>query len=274
MIINGHAHAGRAFSDPDRIGETLDRLGVDRVALCPTVKNNTQLRMPEGVSLPLARAADKYFLANRLLRSLYGFVLRDQGDGNALVRALARRHPERILQFYWLDPQEPGSIQRLEDALRDWPIRGIKLHQACNRFRNDGPEMHRVARLAGERQLPIFIHPYSRREVRRLLDLARSYPGTRFIVAHLLGLEVASPYAGELTNVYYDISGHDDVITPERLELALRAFGPTRLVFGSDEPFLRCADSLARVRSLSILEADKKRILGENLVALCRLPEA
>jgi predicted TIM-barrel fold metal-dependent hydrolase len=269
MIIDGHAHAGRAFSDPDRIGETLDRLGVDKVALCPTVKNNTQLRTPEGVSFPVIRAADKYFLANRLLRPLYGLLLRDQGDGNGLVHALARKHPRRILQFYWLDPREGGAIQRLEDALGDWPIRGIKLHQACNRFRNDALEMRRVAQLAGEKQLPIFIHPYSRREVRRLLDLARRYPETRFIVAHLLGLEIASPYAGELTNVYYDISGHDDVITPERLQLALETFGPARLVFGSDEPFLRCADSLARVRSLRIPEADKERILGQNLAALC-----
>jgi predicted TIM-barrel fold metal-dependent hydrolase len=270
MIIDGHVHAAGRFADAERMVKVLDESGVDKIVLCPSLKNNTQLKTPERIGVPVFGDADKYLLLNRLVRLSYRFLLREKGDGNAFVQSLVQRHPRRIIPFYWLDPREAGSLRQLEGALGRWPIKGIKLHQACNPFRNDSPEMRRVAGFAGERRLPIFIHPYSKGEIRRLTGLAGSYPKTHFIVAHLLGLEMLAGHAGELTNIHYDISG-GDVISPERLNYALKTFGAERLIFGSDEPFGSLEKSLARIRGLNIPEAQKELILGENLRAVCRL---
>jgi len=68
MIIDGHTHAAGAFADAGPIAETLDDLGVDKIVLCPSLKNNTQLRTPESLSIPLVGPADKYLLLNRLWR--------------------------------------------------------------------------------------------------------------------------------------------------------------------------------------------------------------
>jgi predicted TIM-barrel fold metal-dependent hydrolase len=270
MVIDGHVHAAGKFANTEQITKVLDKLGVDKIVLCPSLKNNTQLKTPKRISIPAVSSTDKYFLLNHLCRLSYKFLLRDQGDGNAFVQSLVQQHPQRIIQFYWLNPQGWGSIQQLDGVLEDWSIKGIKLHQACDPFRNDSSEMHQVAGFAGERQLPIFIHPYSKREVGSLIGLARSYPKTNFIVAHLIGLEIVAGYASDLTNIYYDISG-GDVINPERLEYALETFGAERLILGSDEPFGSLENSLARVRRLNISEAHKELVLGENLRTLCRL---
>jgi predicted TIM-barrel fold metal-dependent hydrolase len=270
MIIDGYVHAAGQFANAEKIVEVLDKLGVDKLVLCPSLKNNTQLRNLKRISIPVVSSAAKYFLLNRLCRLSYRYLLRDQGDGNPFVHSLVQQCPRRIIQFYWLDPQELGSVEELEDTLKNWDVKGIKLHQACNRFRNDSQEMHQVARLASERDLPIFIHPYSRQEVGRLIDLVSSYPKTNFILAHLIGLEIAADCASNLTNIYYDISG-GDVISPERLECALRILGAERLILGSDEPFGSLEGSLARVQRLDISEAQREQVLGENLRALCRL---
>jgi predicted TIM-barrel fold metal-dependent hydrolase len=269
MIIDGHVHAAGEFANAETIVHVLDRLGVDKLVLCPSLKNNTQLKTPERISIPGTSGADKYFLLNRLCRLSYRLLLKTQGDGNALVHSLVQQCPQRIVQFYWLDPQEPGSIQQLEGRLTNWAVKGIKLHQACNPFRNDSLEMHQVARFAGETHLPVFIHPYSKQEVRRLIGLVNSYPQTNFIFAHLIGLEIIAGYADSLPNVSYDISG-GDVVSLERLAYALKTFGADRLVLGSDEPFGSLEHSLERVQRLDISKAEKKRILGENLWEVIR----
>jgi hypothetical protein len=213
---------------------------------------------------------DRYFLLNRLCKFSYKFLIRDRGDGNAFVHALAQQHPERIIQFYWLNPRAPDALQALDKALATWPIRGLKLHQACDTFRNDGPAMARVAAFAGERGLPVFIHPYTKREVVRLIDLMRRYLQTNFILAHLMGMEIVAAQAPDLPNIYFDTSG-GETTSIKRLAYALKTFGASRIIFSSDEPFGHFEDSFAKIQQLDISDAQRARILGGNLRVLCHL---
>ena len=41
MIIDAHAHACGEFADPVKLTEVLDKLGVDKIALCPGLKGHT-----------------------------------------------------------------------------------------------------------------------------------------------------------------------------------------------------------------------------------------
>ena len=79
-------------------------------------------------------------------------------------------------------------------------------------------------------------HPDNQREVR---ELRRRYPNLLLVIAHL-GRSYTLPHAQEALppladdpGLYFDISA---VMNPEVLELALRLFGPERVIYGTDNP--------------------------------------
>lgn len=267
MIIDGHAHSAGEFHRGEDIVRILDELGVDKVILCPGPINEPR-KWPVP---PLARVFRRRGLGlpgNRLLRLTAGYVARraDLAENNAYVASLARHYPGRIAQNYWVDPGSPGDLGGLGARHDEWKFRALKVHQCFQRVASDSPGMHALARFAGERRLPIFIHLYAKRDAVGLLNLAAAHPGTIFVIAHLLGLEVfAAADRTRLDNIYYDISPPN--LNPLRLvERALGIFGAKRLLLGSDTPYgkdnLRM--SLERVNGLLIPTDEKALILGGN----------
>lgn len=267
MIIDGHAHSAGEFYRGEDIVRTLDELGVDKVVLCPGPINEPR-KWPVP---PLAKVFRKRGLGlpgNRLLRLTAGYVTRhaDLAGSNAFVASLARRYPGRIAQNYWVNPGSPGDLGGLGARYDEWKFNALKVHQCFQRVPSDSPGMHELARFAGKRKLPVFIHLYAKRDAFGLLTLAAAHPGTTFVIAHLLGLEVfAAADRARLDNVYFDISPPN--LNPLPLvERALGIFGAKRLLLGSDTPYgkdnLRM--SLERVNGLRIPAAEKALILGGN----------
>lgn len=274
MIIDGHAHAVGEFADVDKLIGTLDRFGVDKVALCPGLKNNTTLGPLPNIPISAVKQHPLYgrYFIHPGIRFSYNFVFRDKGDGNEFVHHLAQRCPDRIIQVYWLDPRQSGHMERLENDFAKWRFKALKLHQACTPFKNDGPEMSQIVEFSREKQLPIFIHLWSNGEARKLVELAKDHPDTSFVLLHLIGLEVVVKYAHELRNVYYDISPYS-YISEKRVRLAVDALGADHILFGSDTPFDK--DSLGqvlhRVRSMNLSDVQKEQILGMNIVRLLKI---
>ena len=274
MIIDGHAHAAGEFAKVDKLIETLDRVGVDKVALCPGLKNNTRLWPLPNVPIQAVKyhpLYNRYFI-HPGIRFSYNFVFRDKGDGNEFVHSFVQRYPDRVIQIYWLDPRKPDFMTRLGEDFERWRFKGIKLHQACTPFKIDGDEMKAVVEFARERGLPIFIHLWSNGEGRKLAELAKSQPDANFVILHLLALESVVERAGNAQNIYYDISPYS-YISENRIRQAVRAFGADHVVAGSDTPF--DGDSLPRVihrvRHMDLPDIDKEKILGANVAALLKV---
>jgi predicted TIM-barrel fold metal-dependent hydrolase len=274
MIIVGHAHAVGEFAKVDKLIETLDRVGVDKVALCPGMKNNTSLWPLPNIPIRAVKHHPLYgrFFIHPGIRFSYNFVFRDRGDGNEFVHSFVQRYPDRVIQVYWPDPRKPDFIRKLGDDFERWRFKGIKLHQACTPFKNDGDEMKAVVEFARERGLPIFIHLWSDDEGRKLVELAKSQPDANFVILHLLALEVVVKCAGNAQNIYYDISPYS-YIGESRIRYAIDAFGADHVVFGSDTPF--DGDSLPRViqrvRNMDLPDIHKEQILGGNVAALLKV---
>ncbi len=87
MVIDGHAHAAGDFADVEKLVETLDRLGVDKVALCPGMKNNTSLWPLPNIPISAVKQHPLYsrYFINPGIRFSYNYVFRDRGDGNEFV---------------------------------------------------------------------------------------------------------------------------------------------------------------------------------------------
>ena len=268
MIIDAHAHACGEFADPRKLTEILDKLGVDKVALCPGLKGHTNAPPLPNIPITAIKQSSLYSQSfiNPGLRFNYNFLLREKQDGNEFVYSLAERCPDRIIQIYWLDPRKPDFTTKLEKELKKWHFQGIKLHQVCTRFQSDGIEINTIAKFCREKRLPLFIHLWSYRDALKLLNIAKKYLETNFILLHLIGLEAVAEQAKHMDNIHYEISAFS-YIKENRVQYAIDSLGADRVILGSDTPWDKDSlrNNIARVDSLNIASTEKDRILGGNI---------
>jgi predicted TIM-barrel fold metal-dependent hydrolase len=274
MIIDAHAHACGEFAYPRKLIEILDKLGVDKVALCPGLKGHTSAPTPPNIPISVVKQHPLYsrFFINPGIWFNYNFLLKEKQDGNEFVYSLTEKHPERIIQIYWLDPRKSDFITELKNDFMKWQFKGIKLHQVCTPFKSDGTEIQSIAQFCEEKRLPLFIHLWSNEEAVKLLDVAENYPRIDFILLHLIGLEAIAEQAKYMNNIYYEISPFS-YIKESRLEYAIDSLGAHRVMLGSDTPWDKYSlkNNIARISRLNIDSTDKEHILGGNIMKILRL---
>lgn len=267
MVIDGHAHASREFASIDSLCKTLDKAGVDKVVLCPSLKNNTKLGPPPKIfNGNKERSIEKVYALNRMIRFTY-MVLRKKGDPNQFVYDLHRALPERVLQFYWIDCRKKEALDLFNKRYDDWQFCGVKLHQGWNPFSFDSPLFHTLLESLEEKQLPLFVHPSKKSETAKLCAIAKEHPTVPIIIGHLMGSEIGKKYTCD--NLFHDISP-----TNLRTDLVLDAintYGAMQIIFGSDMPFGNLADNLKKVDSLPISTDQKELLLGGAIKPLLKL---
>ncbi len=271
MVIDGHAHSSGVFRRPETLLAALDKLGVDRVVLCQNVRNDDRDRRLPFEDGEITRNPAVSYLGNLFLRAggrLLG-AERDRIRRNREVLDLAGKCGGRMIPFYWANPGIARAADEVAAAIDREGFRGVKLHQCVNPFPIDSPAVAEIASLAAERGVPVFIHFYSPREIRKFVSVARDHPGTSFICAHLIGVEILAPSARELPNVHWDISPAWGS-PASRVLFAVEKFGPEKVLLGSDTPFGRgtLERNMAKVRGMDIRDADKALILGGNAARL------
>ena len=272
MIIDGHAHASGEFKDPEKFIPILDKLGVAKIVLCPGALDKDQMpNIPKISYTPISKIGSLIFLGNKyyLKREIPEQYFE---QGNILINTLREKYPDRVIQFLWVNPDNKETINRIEDALESWVIKGIKLHQCLNEFSNDGSGMRSLVEFAGKNNLPIFIHIYSRDEVKKLINLARDFPETNFIIAHFIGMEIFKKLGKDLKNLFFDISTYY-IISRRRIRIAMKHFGADHILLGSDSPFgeRNLENNIKKIKNMKISEKEKEMILGKNIAKLLQL---
>lgn len=273
MIIDGHAHLGGEYRDGESIIATLDAAGADRVLICPADRERTDALFIPGLSERFS-ADEPNFVLNRLLRRSFNARFRHDhiDEGNEKVYNTAMTSGGRIMQSYWADLCREDVLDKLEMKYQLWHFRGIKLHQSCNPFTIKSSAFRELAEFAGDLGLPVFIHLHSRKDVADFIAVSKELK-TVFIPGHLIGLDIFienKSLTGE--NVFFDISC-PPLVPLGRVSRALNAFGPGRLLMGSDTPYGRnnTLEIITRIRSMSINEAEKDQILGNTLKHILRI---
>jgi len=271
MIIDGHAHAAGVFFEKDTLVSELDRLGVDKVVLAPMgfmsgdtySQGNIEKAFPEDdPGTWLEKIA--YFFQN------FSDLMYDRP--NEYLFTLKRQCPDRIIQYYWANPNNPDVMQELQDHLSLWNYSGVKLHQVFANFDTNQESVQQIAQFCASHDMPLFIHLHKKKHVRQFIKLLIANPHTKFIVAHMVGYEIIAKKALKLDNFWFDISPHY-LVSDEMILKAIEQFGAERLMLGSDTPLgnNNLEKSLGQVRNLNIPGSDKEKILGLNLKALLKL---
>lgn len=159
-----------------------------------------------------------------------------------------------------------GEVERIASL----GLRGIKLHPDTQHFPIDDNRLFIMYEAARGRNMPVYMHTgdprYDFSHPRRLLRIIRNFPGLRVIAAHLGGWSVFDTARDYLagTDCFVDISSSMMFLSPERTVEYIRAFGPDRVMFGSDFPLWDPAAEVKRFETLPLTGEEREMIAHIN----------
>ena len=213
---------------------------------------------------------------------------------NELVARTVARAPGRLTAFAFLDPRPPDAPDRLERYVRELGFRGLKMSTSGGPIQDDGfyandQACFKTFERAQALGVPVLVHagliycnPDDPAGTKTkycmpiyLDDVAREFPSLKLVVAHGGRPFVEQTIALSLMpNVYVDLSWSLLPLSmwPALVAPLLEAFGPERLIYGSDanwrEPD-RLRTRLVEFRrilrdELSVDPETEAKILGGN----------
>jgi predicted TIM-barrel fold metal-dependent hydrolase len=192
-------------------------------------------------------------------------------DSLRTIADAVAKYPDRLIGYARLDPWfDDACIWALEQAVREWGCRGVKLHPAHYTLYPFGPLTVKLAHRAAELNLPILFHcgdemmclPY------QIDRLASQCPETTIILAHIGGFfsgEAALNVAERRPKVLVDTS---EIPFPTMVRKAVDRLGPEKVLFGTDAP---CCDILLEIKKIKLARltpAEERLVMGENYARL------
>jgi hypothetical protein len=179
------------------------------------------------------------------------------GDPSTLyIQEAVNRYPDRLIGYIRIDPNAPGAIEALDQALGDFNMKGVKLHPVSYVGFPYGEATLRVMQRAAEYNAPVLFHTGDEALAlpEEVAEAARMCPQARVIMAHMGGYyhyEAVLQAARELPNLLMDTSA---IPYPWMIRKAVELIGAQRVLFASDGP-----------GCLPALEVEKVRLAGLNL---------
>ena len=173
---------------------------------------------------------------------------------NKAMADLQKQHPDRFITLVSVDPRRPQARDLVKKALEEWGMKGVKLHQAAGFYPHD-PETRGLLETLADKRVPVVFHTgaivgplYSKYCDPLWLDeLCVDFPNLIFVAAHMGHgyRENLFHMGGCKPNLWTDISDcqrmavHQYHHFADALRRALDSFGPERVMFGTDGPYLR-----------------------------------
>jgi uncharacterized protein len=183
---------------------------------------------------------------------------------NELIAEYVALHPEKLVGWASVDPNERDCVEQLEFAVSELGLRGLKLGPVYQHF-DPADRMHwPLFRKCQELDLPIMWHQGttfpSKAKLKwgnplQLEDVAMDFPGLRMIIAHL-----GHPWEADLValirkcpNLYADISAvHYRPWRYWQAMVTAMEYGVThKLLLGSDFPSASVAHVIEGLRNVN-----------------------
>jgi len=203
---------------------------------------------------------------------------------NEQVAELVAMAPERFVGFASVDPLDPDGPDRLERAVADLGLRGLKLSPPSQEFYPDDPAVYPLYERAQALGIPVVIHtgmswePGARLawgHPSRLEPVLADFPDLPIVAAHFAwpwSLEVAA-LALKYPNLYIDTAAlyydnPDDFIADlfvRRVSLGLIEHSLRhQVVFGSNYPRVEIKNQARAVRRAGLSERTLRLVFGDN----------
>lgn len=226
------------------------------------------------------------------------------GDEDSVVAAV-RRHPERFVGFFMVNPMQPDAAERLTKAVAEGGLRCACFFPAMHHYRMADEQPCRLLEILAEGEgTAAFVHCGALSVgVRKKLGLesrfdltvssplevhpvALRFPGLKFIIPHFgAGLFREALMVADLCpNVFLDTSSSNNWVKYQPgltlndvFHRAIDVVGPGRLLFGTDSSFFPRGwqksvfqEQKKILQELSLEPEAQQQILGQNFDGLFR----
>jgi hypothetical protein len=206
----------------------------------------------------MLREMDRCGIEHCLVFGLEG-VLGDETWCNDYVADAVARYPDRFTGFTLVNLNH-GEAALLAEMQRGWEmgLRGVKLINSYQNYPTEGPLVDVAVEFCHERGLFALNHDWgSSAQIERLVT---RYPDACFITGH-----ATAAYA-EVTRRHPNLFiSTCPFHTWRKTEQFVALYGADRILFASDLTDLPIAWGLGPIMYARISEADKRKVLGENL---------
>lgn len=189
---------------------------------------------------------------------------------------------------------EPSQLDALHGPVREGRVRGLKLYPGYQPFYPSDARWAPAYAFAAEHRVPVMIHtgdtysPDGKVKYSHPLhvdEAAVDHRDVNFVICHLGNpwirdcMEVVYKNA----NVYTDISGlvlgkfsdrFETYMRKQVQEMLLYGVEPDKVLYGTDWPISSMESYLEFMRQLATPEAERRKIMGENALALYGLDPA
>lgn len=198
------------------------------------------------------------------------------GDTGPLeyTRRAVESFPDRLIGFARLNPRAGTEADHLlRRAVREYGMRGLKLHPASYRSLPDGPDTIRMLRLAGELGVPALFH-CGDEEYTLPLQIERAAmlcPETTIILGHMGGyfhVDDAIAAAERRPNLLLETSA---MPFPQKIAWAVQRVGAHRVLYASDGPGCDPSLEVEKVRLAGLSEPEQELVFHANVERLLGL---
>lgn len=255
MIIDIHTHiypaslAGRAMEAAGREHDDYNKL---------PVKENLLKRMEEE---QVAVSVVQHVVSKPST----------QTDVNRFAREIVRSN---LLSFGGLHPDCENVLEEIE-KLKDMKMAGIKFHPPFQKVCLDDEKYIPMWKHINHLGFPVLIHCGSARIPRPfdlfpagVLKIIRYLPDVPVILAHMGGRSMDPREEKALyrmpENVYIDTAMSAERQERKEFEKIIGAYGPDRVVFGSDFPYGSQKAAIRFIRDTGFSDSEKENMLGGN----------
>jgi predicted TIM-barrel fold metal-dependent hydrolase len=208
-------------------------------------------------------------------------------EQNKIIFQAAKKYPDKIIPFVHIDPRRRGAIKFVKKCVEEWGAKGLKLHPSAGFNPEESATLKLVESIA-DYGIPVITHtgpsivPTSSRYCDPIyLDkILLSFPEVNVIAAHM-----AYGYRPQLCsfgwqrpNLYTDISVSQDMAKTDYPKFAriirevMDAFGPERVLFGTDGPYtwgvLSEKDFVTSIKDLATKAPDDVKFTASEIEML------
>ncbi len=249
MVIDCHSHLNGgsggtlSFGEDEKILAAAERLGID--VMCVSILTRARPATPDGFR-----------------------------EANRLLYEVTKRYPDRIWGYAYVNPgYQREAIDEIRRCVEEYGFVGVKLY---NEYKCTDPVVAPIVEETIALRVPILHHAghihYPYHEQPNISDggdlavLAGRYPEARLICGHVGGggdWEWTIKAVRPAPNVYLDTSG--SVFDAGMIDMAVRALGPERLLFGCDLSFTA---GVGKIRGAGLSREAHRLVMGGNMQAL------
>lgn len=186
------------------------------------------------------------------------------------IRNAMAQYPDRLIGYVRINPNAPGAIEALDQAIVDFKMKGLKLHPVSYVGFPYGEPTLRLMRRAAEYKAPVLFHTgdESLALPEEVAEAARLVPEATVIMAHLGGYyhhEGVIEMAASLPNVMVDTSA---IPYPWVIREAIDAFGVERVMYASDGPGCPPILEVEKVRLAGLSPDEEEFVFAGNILRL------